>query len=150
MQAHLTAAAGLFALVDPPDAIRDWVAEPAVNGVVPPLGTLPIPHAVIDVDPLATGRAYELGTGRFWRERVVSLDAMVRNPLEQDLLADALSVWFPQHAVLPIYDWDSGTGAVKLGELEWTNVHVSLGTDWEDAAAVRHHVAVVLQGTLVV
>lgn len=149
LQSQLTASVGVFSIVEPPDATRDWVVAPSVDGTVPPLGTLPIPSAVVDVDPVGTGNAFELGTGRRWRDRTISIECLVRNPLEQDLLADALVTWFPVHGHLAIRNWDSGDGATVVGTLEWTSAVPSVGTSWADASPVQYHTALVLNGTFV-
>jgi hypothetical protein len=150
MQGILQQAAGVFTLVDPPDEAREWAVAPAVNGVVPALGALPLPYAMIDVDPLENGRAYELGTSKAWRRRVISLEAIVRNTLEQDLLADALHTWFPERGSLAVTNRATGDGTTTVGTLEWVSVSVSLGTTWADATAVRHHVGLVAEAEFVV
>lgn len=149
LQGHLTAAKGIFSIVEPSDVSREWLVAPVTNGMVPAVQYLPTPAVTVDVLPPHAHTAYELGSNRHWQTRDLDLNAVVRSPLEQDLIGDAFAAWFRKGTHLTVRNYATGDGLTEVGALRLSAVTVTAMDSWDDASTLVWHVIANCQGEFV-
>jgi len=140
-QTFLTALAsckGIVTLLQFEGDAQDFIVKATVDGLVPVGNYVPVPTIMVDVSPVVTREALELGTGVHWRMRRLEIYGLARNTTEQRWFCDQLPSWFDVTKLLPVKDFATGNGTVVLDKLRIDEHDIDLTTNVDDASVVTY------------
>jgi hypothetical protein len=144
LQAHLAAARGICALLEP-SSTPGWLVRATTDGTVPEAQYIPLPSISIDVGPLETRDALELGTLRRWRSRFVTISGAFRTTWEQEAFSDAFGAWFLEGSILTLRNYATGNGSLILATPRLTGAVVDVADTRDDADVLTRQAGVSLE-----
>lgn len=137
-QAALTNCKGIVTLSQFEGDAQDFVVQATTDGRIPVGNFVPVPTIMLDVSPIVTRDALELGTGVHWRMRRLEVYGLARNTTEQRWFCDQLPSWFDVTKLLTVRDYATGSGNVVLDKLRIDEHDTDLTTNVDDASVVTY------------
>lgn len=145
VQARLATAVGLVTIVDRPSALPRAATRPTTGGTVGPQDEVPVPAVSIEVGEVINGEAFELGTTRRWRSRILTITVLCRTPDEQAAVSDLLTATFDDDSTIAVLD-HVGQSLESLGSADVVRVSITESTNPSGALAETYEL--ILQAQL--
>ncbi len=137
-QTLVAGARGIVTLLQFEGDSQDFVVQASENGRVPVGNYIPVPCVMVDISPVATRDALELGTATHWRMRRMELYGLARNTTEQRWFTDQLPQWFNVTDLLTVKNYATGNGTVVLDKVRIDEHDIDRATNVDDASVVTY------------
>lgn len=116
-------AKGVSTITEAVSADSKFIIRPTTDGSIGPAATVPLPVLSINVGDAIGQEFVELGSLMKFRWRHLVVDCFTRSKAENNIISDALAVWFDEGTSITVSDHGAGTLA-NFGDVTLSAVRV--------------------------